>query len=141
MLAHLAEELSESDWNKPVVGDGRTIGIVIHHIASVYPVEIELAQRLAAGNPITEATKEVIDQMNAKHARAFANVRKPQTLTLLRHNSKMAAGSIMAFSDNELDTAAKVSLNANAPLTVQFFIKDHALRHSFQHLATIKASL
>jgi hypothetical protein len=34
-----------------------------------------------------------------------------------------------------------VSLNADAPLTAQFFIEDHALRHSFQHLASIRSAL
>ena len=37
-LATFAEGLSESDWNKPVKGDGRTIGVVIHHVASMYPI-------------------------------------------------------------------------------------------------------
>ena len=30
---------------------------------------------------------------------------------------------------------------ANAPLTTQFFIEDHALRHRFHHLANIEAAL
>jgi hypothetical protein len=34
-----------------------------------------------------------------------------------------------------------VSLNADAPLTCQFFIEDHALRHSYHHLARIRATL
>jgi hypothetical protein len=39
------------------------------------------------------------------------------------------------------DRAATVSLNADATLTAQFFIEDHALRHSFHHLASIQAAL
>ncbi len=42
------------------------------------------------------------------------------------------------FTDEQLDRAAPVSLNADAPLTTQFFIEDHALRHSWRHLAKIK---
>jgi len=34
-----------------------------------------------------------------------------------------------------------VSLNADAPLTPQFLIEDHALRHRWRHLAKIKAVL
>ncbi|HVZ61717.1 MAG TPA: hypothetical protein VG892_13105 [Terriglobales bacterium] len=44
------------------------------------------------------------------------------------------------FSDEELDRAAPVSLNADAPLTAQFLIEDHAVRHSWHHLASIKAA-
>ena len=42
------------------------------------------------------------------------------------------------MTDAQLDSAAACGLNANAPLTAQFFIEDHALRHSFHHLAKIK---
>jgi len=34
-----------------------------------------------------------------------------------------------------------VSLNANAPLTCQFILEDHAVRHSYHHLARIRAAL
>jgi hypothetical protein len=46
-----------------------------------------------------------------------------------------------ALSDEELDRAATVSLNADAPLTCQFFLEDHAVRHSYHHLARIRAAL
>ena len=39
---------------------------------------------------------------------------------------------------NQLDRAGAVSLNAGAPLTTQFFIEDHPLRHSWHHLARIR---
>lgn len=140
-LATFAEGLSDSEWNKPVLGDGRTIGVVVHHVANVYPLEIELAQVLASGNPITEATMDVVNQMNAEHAQEFANVNKPDAIALLRQNSKIAADSVRALTDAELDQSATVSLNANAPLTAQFFIEDHALRHSFHHFNTIKNTI
>ena len=139
-LAIFAEGLSDSDWQMPVVGDGRTVGVVVHHVASTYPLEIELAQVLASGKPITEATMEVVDQMNADHAREYASVSKHETLELLQRNSNFAADSVRAFTDEDLENSATVSLNADAPLTAQFFIEDHALRHSFHHLARIRAT-
>lgn len=39
-LAKFAEGLTDSEWDTPVLGDGRTIGVVVHHVASVYPVEV-----------------------------------------------------------------------------------------------------
>ncbi|MDX1685958.1 MAG: DinB family protein [Saprospiraceae bacterium] len=139
-LAAFSENLSDEDWNKPVIADGRTVGVVVHHVASVYPLEVELAQVLASGKAIEGATKEAIDQMNADHARENANVGKEETLALLRQNSTAAAEVVRTFTDADLDNSATVSLNYDAPLTAQFFIEDHALRHSFHHLAKIKAS-
>jgi hypothetical protein len=45
------------------------------------------------------------------------------------------------LSDEELNRAAPVSLNSDAPLTCQFFLEDHAVRHSYHHLARIRAAL
>jgi len=140
-LAGFAKKLSASDWVRPVDGDGRTIGVVVHHVANMYPLEIELAQTLASGKPITEATMDVVDKMNAKHAQEFASVGKQETLDFLNKTSNAAAEAVRAFTDAELDNAATVSLNADAPLTAQFFIEDHALRHSFHHLAKIQKTI
>lgn len=140
-LAALAEGLSEAEWQTPVPGEERTVGVLIHHVASIYPLEVDLAQQLAAGKPIAGVTWDDVAQLNAQHAHDHATVSKTETLELLRTNSKDAADRVRAFTDEELDQAAPVSLNADAPLTAQFFIEDHALRHSFHHLAAIKATL
>ena len=140
-LAVFAEGLSDTEWNTPVKGDGRSVGIVVHHVASTYPLEIELAKVLASGQPITGATMEVVNKMNADHAKENAEADKGKTLSLLKNNSDVAADAVRAFTDEELDSSATVSLNHDAPLTSQFFIEDHALRHSFHHLAKIKETL
>ncbi|MEX0919118.1 MAG: hypothetical protein WDZ85_04145 [Candidatus Paceibacterota bacterium] len=140
-LATFAEGLSDLEWKTPVLGDGRTIGVVVHHVASVYPIEVELAKILSNGNPITEVTKEAIDKMNAEHAIENNQVDKQKTLKLLKTNSENAANTVREFKDEELDNSASVSLYFDAPLTCQFFIEDHALRHSFHHLYRIKKTI
>lgn len=141
MLLDYSNKLTDTQWQTPVIGDGRSIGVVVHHVASVYPIEVELAQVLASGNNIEGATKEVIDNMNAEHAANNAQVGKGETLELLKQNSEIASKAIRQFTDQQLDNSGKVSLNADAPLTAQFFIEDHALRHSFHHLAKIKETI
>ncbi|MFK2820039.1 DinB family protein [Flavobacteriaceae sp. LMIT009] len=141
MLLDYSNKLTDTQWQTPVIGDGRSIGVVVHHVASVYPIEVELAQVLASGNNIEGATKEVIDNMNAEHAENNSKVGKEETLELLKQNSENASKAVRKFTDQELDNSGKVSLNADAPLTAQFFIEDHALRHSFHHLAKIKETI
>lgn len=140
-LAALAERLSDREWNHKVVGDGRTIGVVIHHVASVYPLEVQLVQTLAARKRIEGVTKSAIDEMNANHAREHSSVGKQEALDLLRSNAKAAANAIRELTDEQLDGAAEVSLYGDAPLTAQFILEDHALRHSYHHLAKIQATL
>jgi Mycothiol maleylpyruvate isomerase N-terminal domain len=140
-LAELASGLTEAEWHTPIPKDGRTIGVVVHHVATMYPLEIMLAQALASGKPVMGLTWAEVDQMNAQHAAEYSTVTKEAALDLLRRKSASAAAAIRALSDEQLDRAALVSLNADAPLTCQFMLEDHAVRHSYHHLARIRAAL
>jgi len=140
-LAAFAATLTDTEWRTPVPHDGRTVGVVVHHVASVYPVEIDLAQILASGKAVTGLTMDDIHAMNAKHAAEFAAVTKGAAIDLLRVNSASASAAIRALSDEQLATAAPVSLYADAPLTCQFVLEDHAVRHSYHHLAVVKRAL
>ena len=140
-LAAFVRTINDAEWQIPVPKDGRPVGVIVHHVPSVYPIEIELAQTLAAGKPIAGVTWDAIHQMNAEHAREHAAVKKAEALDLLQRNSRAAAAAVRTIGDEALDRAAPVSLNADAPLTCQFFVEDHALRHSFHHLGKIRAAL
>jgi len=140
-LAAFAAGLSETEWRTRLPGDGRAVGVVVHHVASMYPIEIHLAVLLAAGQPITGVTWNVVHDMNRDHANENDGVTMEAALTLLAANSAAAAAAIRSFTDEELDRAAAVSLNDDAPLTCQFLLEDHAVRHSYHHLAGIRAAL
>jgi len=140
-LISFASALTDADWETRVPHDGRKVGVVVHHVASVYPVEIELAQTLAAGKPVVGVTMDDIHKMNAAHARDNDAVTKGATLELLRRNSAAAAAAIRALRDEELDRAAPASLYSDAPITSQFMLEDHAVRHSYHHLARLRAAL
>ena len=140
-LIAFATTLSDEQWRTPVPIDGRPVGVVVHHVASVYPIEVDLARRVAAGEPIRGVTMADIHEMNARHASEHANAGRDETLTLLASNAAAAAAAIRTMSDAELATAAPVSLYADAPLTCQFMLEDHAVRHSYHHLAKIRGAL
>ena len=140
-LATFASALTDAEWQSRVPHDGRKVGVVVHHVATMYPLEIQLAQLLGAGKPVADVTWDVVHQMNAAHAKEYDAVTKEAALDLLRRNSTAAAAAIRALSDEELDRAAPVSLNSDAPLTCQFMLEDHAVRHSYHHLDRIRAAL
>ena len=79
--------------------------------------------------------------MNAAHAAGHAGATKGEAIDLLLRNSAAAAAAIRAMTDVELDRAANVSLYDDAPLTCQFVLEDHAVRHSYHHLAGIRAAV
>jgi hypothetical protein len=143
-LAAFAEGLSEEEWRTPVSEsgkNGRSVGVIVHHVASVYTIEIDLARTIASGKAVTDVTWKIVAELNAKHAHDQSGVTKAAALELLRRNSREAAAAVRAFTDDELDRAAPFSLSYGAPVTAQFVIEDHALRHSWHHLARIRTAL
>ena len=140
-LETFASRLTDSEWLTPVRSDGRSIGVIVHHVASMYPIEIELAQTLAKGQAVAGVTWDAVHQINAEHAQKFSAVTVQEAIALLKQNSRDAAAAIRAFCDEALDQAAPLSLNADAPLTCQFMLEGHAVAHSFHHLAAIRRTL
>lgn len=140
-LAAFAEGLSDAEWSTPVsITDRRTVGVIVHHVASMYPVEIDVARAIAAGQSV-DVTWEAVAELNAQHARENIGITKAAALELLRRNSSDAAAAVRLFTEDELDRAVPFSLSYGAPVTAQFVIEDHTLRHSWHHLAHIRKAL
>ena len=140
-LIALVEALSETEWRSLCPNEGRTVGVLVHHVASVLPGELGMIQAVASGQPVTGVTPELLDQMNAQHAEDYANCGREETLELLRGNSALMVDAIRGLSDAELDRAAPVSLHRGAPLTAQYLIEDHPLCHTYLHLVSIREAL
>lgn len=136
-----AATLSEDQWRSTVPGDGRPVGVIVHHVASVYPLEVQLAKMVAAGTPIVGVTWDTVHQMNAAHAAEHRDVTKATALSLLAENSAAAAAAIRTLTGEELARAVPVSLYADAELSCQFLLEDHAVRHSLHHLAKVRTAL
>lgn len=143
-LADFAGRLTEAEWSMPTTEggkQGRSVGVIVHHVASIYPIEVSVAQAVASGKSVTDVTWDLVAEINAKHAADNSTVGQAETIELLRKNSKEAADAVRALSEEELDRATPFSLNLGAPMTAQFVIEDHAVRHSWHHLARLRKAL
>jgi len=140
-LLAFAEGLSQTEWETICPTEKRSIGVLVHHVASAYLVEVDLIKQLASGKAIEGVTWDMVDQMNAEHADTQASCSKTETLELLTQNSTLAADAIRLLSNEQLDKATPISLNWDAPLTTQYFIEDHPISHSYAHLTSIRAIL
>jgi len=140
-LVTFAASLTDAQWKTRCMPDGRTVGVIVHHVAFVYPIEIQIAQTIASGKPLTGLTMDDVHALNAKHAVDHAAVTKEEALEALRTNSAAAADAIRVLSDEQLALAAPASLYADAPVTCQFVLEDHAVRHSYHHLARLRRAV
>ena len=100
-LAGFAAALSPAEWQTPGTHDKRKVGVIVHHVATMYPLEIQLAQKIGKGEALTGVTWDAVAEINAGHAKEFDGVTKEQALDLLRKNSADAAAAIRALSDDE----------------------------------------
>ncbi len=137
-LVTYAESLTAQEWALPIAQEGRSVGVLVHHVATMFPVEMHLAQAIAKGQAVTGLTWDMVAEMNATHATEHAEPERTATLTLLGQNSAAAAAAIQAMTDAQLDTTVPNSLYGDAPLTLQFWLEDHPVSHSYKHLANIK---
>lgn len=96
-LGAFAAALSEAEWQTRLPKDGRKVGVIVHHVASMYPIEIQLASLLAAGQPITGVTWDAVDTINREHTKENDKVAKDAALALLKSNSAAAAAAIGPF--------------------------------------------
>jgi hypothetical protein len=141
-LEAFAQGLSDADWKTPMVTgtDRRPVGLIVHHVGTMYPIEVDVAKAVARGEAV-DVTWEAVADINGKHAAEHGAVTKSAAIDLLRKNSRAAAEAVRGFSDEELDRAAPFGLSYGAPMTAQFVVEDHALRHSWHHLARIRKAL
>ena len=140
-LAAFAASLTDAQWKTRCLPDGRTVGVIVHHVGFVYPIEIDIAQTIGNGKPLTGLTMDDVHALNARHAVENADVTKEAALELLRTNSTAAAAAIRALSDEQLAQAHPASLYSDAPVTCQFVLEDHAVRHSYHHLARLRRAV
>ena len=140
-LTDFARSLTDEQWQMPVPGDGRKIGVVVHHVGTMYPIEIELALKLAAGEPVEGVTWQKVHAMNAAHAGEYDAVSKSEALALLMRNSMAAAAAIRALTDEQLDMVAPLSLEADGPRSCQYMLEGHAVGHAWHHLNGIRKAL
>jgi DinB superfamily len=140
-LIEVATGLTDAEWQTLVPHDGRKIGVVIHHVGNMYPLEMQVAQLVAGGTPVAGLTMANVDEINAGHAKEHDTVTKDAAIEFVRRNSAAAAAAIRAFTDAELDRAVPNSFYGDAPLTCQFWLEDHPVRHSYHHTAKIRAAL
>jgi DinB superfamily len=78
----LLEKLSDTDWRKTTAAEKWTVAATAHHIASSYEPVAHIIKTIAAGQALPHFTRQMLDEMNAQHAKEFADCTKPETIAL-----------------------------------------------------------
>src|SRR6266436_10334634 len=88
------ERLSDADWKKTTSAEKWTVGVVAHHMAGAHEAIAGIIKTVAGGQSMPNFTMDMLHDMNAKHAKEFANVSKAETIALHKKNAAAAAAVV-----------------------------------------------
>lgn len=133
------DRLSDADWKK-TTSEKWTVGVVAHHVAGGHEGISGIIKTVAGGQSMPNFTMDMLHDMNAKHAKEFANVSKAETIALHKKNAAAAAAVVRGLSDADLGKSATV-LTGMPPMSVEQIIHGILLNHVEEHLKSIRAAI
>ena len=133
------ENCTDEDWQKVCEGEQWAVAVVAHHVAAGHFGAINFVKMIVAGEAIPEITMEVIDQMNAQHAREHAHCTQEEVLTLLRENGSAFAGYLEGLSEADLDRTGYLAATGG-DVSAQQLIEMFILQSGGEHLDSMKAA-
>ena len=141
---HLIESLDDSQWhlkgkNFPQrineEDEGRTLGVIAHHVATAGAWIIKRLQAMLAGGPMPPVDFKVI---NAEHAEAHADVTRDEVLRILRESKPRIAEAIRAIPDDQLDAQRDTPAG---PMSAAQRIERVLIGHVKMHQGSIEAAI
>jgi DinB family protein len=130
-LAGFVGNCTDADWRSaPLDGDPRPVGVVVDHVAHAYEYLAGWMRQLVAGRPV-EVNNEVVDALNAGHARTAGPVTRAEAAGHLRRS-----GSDIAALVAGLSTADLAAGDGRVRRLAQI-----AIRHADDHRSEIEAAL
>ena len=137
-LIHTIEGLSDTQWRAKTPGDGRSVGVVAHHVATSHKSVAGLVGAIAHGKAVPTITMEMIHDGNAKHADQFANCTKAETLALLRQNGAAAVATVRGLDDTGLDRTVSFPMGT---MTAAQVVERVLIGHANDHHGTIRRAV
>jgi hypothetical protein len=137
-LIATVERLSDAQWRTKTVGDGRSVGVVAHHVAEGHNQIAGLAHLIATGQSVPAITMDMIHQGNAAHAAQHANCTKPETLALLRQNGAAAVAIVRGLGETELDRSATLPMGT---MSAEQVIERILIGHIQDHHGSIRKAI
>ena len=130
-LIGFVDGCTDVDWcSAPLDGDPRPVGVVVDHVAHAYEYLAGWIRQLVAGQSV-EVNGEVVDALNAEHARAAAKVSRAEASGHLRRSGADIAALVAGLS-----AAGLAAGDGRVRRLAQV-----AIRHADDHRSEIEAAL
>jgi hypothetical protein len=142
---HLLESLTDDQWgwtgkNYPQrineEDEGRTVGVIAHHVAESGNFIIDRIQRMARGETLPPPGDFRVS--NAEHAAEHAAVTREEVLSALRESKPRIAAAVRAIPDDQLDVSRETPAG---PMSVAFRLERVLIGHIKMHQGSIEAAI
>jgi DinB superfamily len=134
------DKVSEGDWKKVTSAEKWPVCVVAHHIAMGHQGIAGLIKSAASGQHKPSFGSTELDQMNAQHAKDFANVGKAETVALHKTNAATAATMVRGLDDAALARSAE-PLKGMSAMTTEQMIKAILIGHIDEHVGSIRKTV
>ena len=134
------EKLSDADWKKVTEAERWSVGVTAHHYASALEPISHMVQALAAGQSPARFTPAGRDEMNAQHAKDYADCTRAETIALLTRAASQAAAVVRGLSDDQLAKSGTVLVGV-PPMTAEQLVDAALLRHIDEHFGSIRKTV
>ena len=136
----LLEKLSDADWKKTTAAEKWTVAVTAHHIARSYEPVTHIIKTIAAGQALPHFTPQMLDEMNAQHAKEFGSYTKLETIALHKKGAAAAAAALRGLSDAELAKTGTV-FTGMPPVSAEELVKLILLGHIDSHFGSIRNTI
>ena len=133
-------KISDADWKKVTTAEKWPVGVVAHHVAQSHEGIAGILKTVASGQPMPHFTMQMLDEMNAKHAKEHAGCTKAETLALHTRNAAAAAAVVRGLADAALGKSGTV-LAGMPPMSVEQIVTGILINHIDDHFGSIKATI
>jgi uncharacterized damage-inducible protein DinB len=131
-IVETVSECTAEQWQRVTASEGWPVGVVAHHVSQVQGLFVRvLAGLSSAESSLIALTMKDINENNARHARDFAGVGKPETLEALRENGAALERQIRGLDNEQLAQRAFVidGQELNGDQVIEFGVIGHFREH------------
>ncbi len=130
------EKLNEADWTKITDDEKWSVGVTAHHLAGAFESVPGAVKGLVAGQSLG-LTMDKIDEMNARHAKEYANCTRAETVELFKKNAATAAATIKGLKDDQLARSGALGPGV-PPMSAEQLITRALIYHIDGHMGSIR---
>ena len=131
------DKLSDADWKKVTEAEKWTVAATAHHLAGSLDRVPMLLNALVSGQLPGGFTRTILNEMNAQHAKEFADCSKAETRELLEKGAAKAVATVRGLSDEQLAKRGSVFTDA-PPMSAEELIMGALVIHIDEHFGSIR---